>query len=292
MMEMRERAWAKLNLTLDVTGRLDGGYHAMEMIMQTCSVYDGVYIAAHPGTGAVTVRTNRRYLPVDGDNIAGKAVRAFFAAAGTEKAWDVEVRLEKRIPVCAGLGGGSADAAAVLRGMNRLFKTGLDAAALEEIGGRIGADVPFCIRGGTALARGRGEVLTPLTPLAPCGFVLCKPKMSISTPELFARIDCGRIRCRPDTAAAVSALETGNVPELARRMYNVFEDVLGRRAAAIAEIKSALYDAGALGAVMSGTGSAVFGVFSDRAQARRAQAQLAGRYAFCAAAEPVGTAEI
>ena len=289
--QILEYAWAKLNLTLDVTGKLENGYHAMCMLMQTCSLCDDVHIAVQPGTGRVTARTNRNYLPNHEDNIAGKAARAFMTWTDISN-WDVDVSLVKRIPVCAGLGGGSADAAAVLRGLNALFETGLRAETLEEIGAQIGSDVPFCISGGTMLAQGRGEILTRLPALPPCAFVLCKPRLSISTPELFARIDCGRIRCRPDTDAAVAALVAQDVRGIACRMYNVFEDVLGNRAQPIAEMKSALYDCGALGAVMSGTGSAVFGLFATRSDAQVAAEKLAGRFAFSTAADPVSAIEI
>ena len=286
--ERMEHAWAKLNITLDVTGKMDNGYHALKMIMQTCSLCDDVHIAVEPGAGLVTVRTNRQYLPKNEDNIAGKAARAFLSWMDLD-GWDVQISLTKRIPVCAGLGGGSADAAAVLRGLNALFEAGLDARTLEKIGAQVGSDVPFCIAGGTALAQGRGEVLTPLAPMPPCVFVLCKPKMSISTPELFARIDCGHVRCRPDTDAAIAALAAQDIRGLACRMYNVFEDVLGNRTQPIVEMKNALYDCGALGAVMSGTGSAVFGLFEHQSHAKTAVEKLAGRFAFCTAAWPVGT---
>ncbi len=291
MRKIQEHAWAKLNLTLDVTGRMDSGYHAMEMIMQTCSLCDDVVLAAQPGAGAVTVRTDRSFLPRDEENIAGKAIRAFLTQTGIS-GWDVDVALTKRIPVCAGLGGGSADAAAVLRGLNALFETGLPAGTLCEIGGQVGSDVPFCVAGGTALACGRGEILTMLPPLPSCAFVVCKPEMSISTPELFARIDCGKIRCRPDTAAAAAALAAGDLRGIVCRMYNVFEDVLGKRAGPIAEMRNALYDCGAIGTVMSGTGSAVFGVFPDMPAAQAAVRRLAGRFDFCTAAEPVGALQI
>src|SRR5699024_5645168 len=184
--------------------------------------------------------------------------------------------------------GGSADAAAVLRGLNQLAGLHLPPERLEEIGAKVGSDVPYCVRGGTALAEGRGEVLTDLPPLPSCHVVLCKPAFSVPTPELFARLDGVRIRRRPDTAGLLSALAAGDLAGVARRMYNVFEDALPpRRAAEIQRLKTELIQQGALGACMSGTGSALFGLFSDGETARRALAALALLCPTCFLARPV-----
>ena len=277
-------AWAKLNLSLDVLGKLAGGYHEMKMVMQTASLRDDIRIELTDG--GITVESNYGFLPRDGSNIAAKAAAAFFAAAQMPDA-GARITLHKRIPVGAGLGGGSADAAAVLRGLNTLCGAGMDAATLETLGGTLGSDVPFCIRGGTALAVGRGERLLPAPEMPGCGIVICKPRFSIRTPELFGRIDGRRSRIHPDTDGLLDAMAAGDVPGLARRMYNVFEDVLPRRCSEIGVIKSALLDAGALGAVMSGTGSAVFGVFPDTEAAGRAAAALRERWRECHAAAPV-----
>ena len=285
MNEIEVKAWAKLNLSLDVLGKLDNGYHAMKMVMQTASLSDDVRIEL-TDDGAVQVRSNYSFLPKDGGNIAAKAAEAFFRAAGASGA-GARITLQKRIPVGAGLGGGSADAAAVLRGLNALCGAGLDAAALEEIGASLGSDVPFCIRGGTRLAVGRGERLLPAPEMPACGLVICKPRFSIRTPELFAQIDGRRSRVRPDTDGLLAAMAAGDTEGMARRMYNVFEDVLPRRCSEIGAIKSALLDLGALGAVMSGTGSAVFGVFPETEAAERAAAALRESYRECFAAEPV-----
>ena len=191
----------------------------------------------------------------------------------------LSIELDKSIPVCAGLAGGSADAAAVLRGLNRLLGLGLPPERLEAIGARVGSDVPYCVRGGTALAEGRGEVLTTLPALPDCHVVLCKPAFSVPTPELFARLDGCRIRRRPDTAGLLAALAAGDLAGVARRMYNVFEDVLPeRRGAEVQRIKNALVQQGALGASMSGTGSTVFGLFDREEAARRAYELLQESY--------------
>ena len=289
MNEIEVKACAKLNLSLDVLGKLGNGYHEMKTVMQTCSLSDDVCIALCGG--GVTVQSNFAFLPKDGRNIAAKAAAAFFVAAGMENA-GAKITLRKRIPVGAGLGGGSADAAAVLRGLNALCGTNLDDAALEALGGQLGSDVPFCVRGGTRLATGRGEKLLPAPALPDCGIVVCKPRFSIRTPELFAKIDGRRSRIHPDTDGLLAAMAAGDVEGAARRMYNVFEDVLPRRCSEIAVIKSALLDAGALGAVMSGTGSAVFGLFADGAAAEGAAAALRARWKECFAARPVGTLEL
>ena len=280
------RACAKLNLTLDVLGRRPDGYHDMRMVMQTVSLCDHLLIEY--GTGApVRVSSNLDYLPTGGSNLAAAAALRLCEAVG--RTCGVSIAIQKGIPVCAGLAGGSADAAAVLRGLNQLLDLGLSWEDLAEIGQRIGSDVPYCVLGGTALAEGRGERLTPLPPLPHCWAVLCKPYFSISTPELFGRIDSVHIRCRPDTDGVLAALEQGDLIGVARRMYNVFEDVLPeRRGAEVAEIKNLLIQQGALGASMSGTGPTVFGLFSDRTQARDAFRILREHYRETYLTETVG----
>ena len=285
MNEIEVRAYAKLNLSLDVLGKLPGGYHEMKMVMQTVSLSDNIRITLN-GSGTVTARTNFGFLPRDDRNIAVRAAHAFFDAAGMA-GQGVELHLKKRIPVGAGLGGGSTDAAAVLRGLNELTGAGLSAQALEELGGTLGSDVPFCVRGGTMLASGRGELLSPAPEMPECGIVICKPRFSIRTPELFARIDGRRSRIHPDTEGLMAAMAAGDAEGMARRMYNVFEDVLPRNCSEIGTIKHALLDCGALGAMMTGTGSAVFGVFPDAPSADAAAAELKKSYRECFAAVPV-----
>ena len=285
MNSIEVRAYAKLNLSLDVLGRLPGGYHEMKMVMQTASLCDDIRITLND-SGEITARTNFGFLPKDERNIAVKAAQAFFAAAGMT-GQGAELHLHKRIPVGAGLGGGSTDAAAVLRGLNVLTGAGFSAEALEALGGGLGSDVPFCIRGGTKLAVNRGEQLLDAPEMPDCGILICKPRFSIRTPELFSKIDGRRSRIHPDTDGLLSAMAAGDTEGMARRMYNVFEDVLPRSCSEVGAIKHALLDAGALGAVMTGTGSAVFGVFSDRESAAAAAAELGKSYRECFAAEPV-----
>ena len=289
-MRVQEYAYAKLNLTLDVTAKRDDGYHDMLMVMQTVSITDSV-VLEQTGEKGIHAACNFRYIPTDERNLAVRAAGAFLDTIGEEKD-GILIRMDKTIPVGAGMAGGSADAAAVLRGMNRLYGSCMNRRDLEKLGERIGSDVAFCIAGGTSLARGRGEVLEDLTPMPDCAIVVCKPGFSISTPELFRKLDQIGLRTHPDTAGMLSALESGNLKEISMRMFNVFEEVEDRRMRSETEIKHVLLDYGALGAVMTGTGSAVFGVFSDETAAETCAAHLRSEHKFCRVARPTGRLEL
>lgn len=282
------RAYAKLNLSLDVLGRRPDGYHDMRMVMQTVGLTDTLRLET--GTGRpLSMESSLGFLPADEHNLAAAAALRLCREVGADPS-GLSIRLDKTIPVCAGLAGGSADAAAVLRGLNGLMGLGLTGERLEEIGALVGSDVPYCVRGGTALAEGRGELLTDLSPLPPCWVVLCKPAFSVSTPELFRTLDGCRIRRRPDTAGLLAALEEGDLTGVARRMYNVFEDALPpRRSQEIEAIKLTLIHHGALGASMSGTGPTVFGLFDRQEGARRAFGALREQYRETFLTETVGT---
>lgn len=285
-MTVQEYAYAKLNLTLDVTAKRDDGYHDMVMVMQTVSVRDSIVLEEIPGKN-FQVRCNYPYVPTDERNLAVRAAKAFLNEIGAgEKG--ILIRMDKEIPVGAGMAGGSADAAAVLRGMNRLFNNRMSRRELEKLAEQVGSDVPFCVAGGTALARGRGEVLEDLPPMPDCSIVICKPGFSISTPELFRKLDQVGLRRHPDTDGMLRALEDADLREIAMRMYNVFEEVDDRRMRNEAEIKSVMLDYGALGAVMTGTGSAVFGVFSEEDAATQCAKILGKEHRFCRVAQPVG----
>ena len=279
MDSIREKAWAKLNISLDVTERRSDGYHDMCMVMQTVSIFDELELCLND-TGRVQVKSNFSFIPADERNLAAKAALCFFEAVGLQ-GQGLLVTLRKSIPVGAGMAGGSADAAAVLRALNRLLDNPLTAAELETLSAKVGSDVPFCVRGGTVLATGRGEKLESLPALPKCKFVVCKPEFSISTPELFRKLDQTGLRCHPDTAGIVAALEAGELEPIARRMYNVFEEVDDRRLRTVKEIKGTLLDCGALGAIMTGTGSAVFGVFRPDADCTKAVSALRRDYGFC-----------
>ena len=266
-------ACAKLNLTLDVLGRRPDGYHDLCMVMQTVDLADRVRLEI--GTGRpLQMSSNLGFLPCNEKNLAAAAALRLLEAVQTN-CGGLSITLDKSIPVCAGLAGGSSDAAAVLRGLNELLGLGLGRDQLETIGALVGSDVPYCVRGGTVLAEGRGERLTDLPALPCCHAVLCKPAFSVSTPDLFGKIDAARIRHRPDTAGMLAALKAGDLSGAARRMYNVFEYVLPpRRAGEVAGIKRTLIQCGALGASMSGTGPTVFGLFDDVKAARNAWTEL------------------
>ena len=283
MTTITEKAYAKLNLSLDILSRRDDGYHEMRMVMQSISLADEVTITRREA--GVSVSTNLKYLPCDDRNIAGRAARIFFSRTGIAGGADIVIK--KRVPVCSGMAGGSSDAAAVLRGLCRLYGAPLSGDELRDMGRELGSDVPFCVEGGTVLATGRGDVLEELTPLPDCTLTICKPYFSISTPELFSRIRCERIRCRPDTDGLLAALENGDLKNIARRMYNVFEDVLPRNASDIGVIKQTLMEHDALGAIMTGTGSAVFGLFADPEYAMAARADLRETFDDCFLAFPV-----
>lgn len=285
-MENYERAYAKLNLTLDVLGQRGDGYHEMRMIMLSVSLYDEIGIRLIPG-GRISARSNLRYLPDDERNISCRAAKLFFERAGMED-MGAEILHRKRIPVCAGLAGGSTDGAAVLRSLNRVCGRRFSPSELEEMARGLGSDVAFCVRGGTQEATGRGDELSPLPDMPRCFVVIAKPSFSIKTPELFAKIDSRRSPAHPDTDGTVAALHAGDLGGVARRMYNVFEDVLPQKYSGIADLKRRLYDLGALGACMTGTGSAVFGIFETKEQALLAREALRKSCAAVFYAAPTG----
>lgn len=277
MDEFTIQAPAKLNLTLDVLGRREDGYHDLKMVMQSITLADRLTLRPGRAPG-IQVSSSFHFLPTGEKNLAGKAAVCFYQALG-RPARDLDISITKHVPVCAGMAGGSSDAAAVLRALNRLEGDPFSPEELAHVGEAVGSDVPYCVLGCTALAQGRGEVLTPLSPLPHCWVVACKPDFPVSTPELFARIDSCRIRRRPDADGLMAALEQGDLMEVARRMYNVFEDVLPeRQLARVADIKNTLIQQGALGANMSGTGPTAFGLFSSQSQAQAAYDALKQRY--------------
>ncbi|MBR4578980.1 MAG: 4-(cytidine 5'-diphospho)-2-C-methyl-D-erythritol kinase [Oscillospiraceae bacterium] len=279
-----QTARAKLNYALDVLASREDGYHDLCMVMGSVELGDTVTVSLRTD-GAILAESNFPWVPKDERNLGVKAAKAFFAALGDTKT-GAEIHLHKIVPVGAGMAGGSADAAAVLRALNTLTGAGLGSEELRRIGLAVGSDVPYCITGGMALAEGRGEQLTPLPDLPPCWIVIAKPGFSISTGELFRQIDSRIIRTRPDTAGMLSAIRQGDLGGVARRMYNVFEDALPRRSREIFSIRGELLSHGALGAVMTGTGSAVFGVFDEENAAKKAREALSGQYRACFLTRP------
>ena len=264
----RREAPAKINLALDILGKRPDGYHALCSIMQTVSLCDTVELA-EGGEGFTLSMAG--FTPPEGrKTLEQRAAEAFFARLGRAMP-PLTVRIAKRTPAYAGLGGGSADVAALLRLLRDRYAPKMEDATLESIGAEVGSDMPFCLRGGTALAEGRGEILTDLPPLPDCWIVLCKPPFPIPTPMLFARADSVAIRHRPDIPGMRKALENGDLEGVAGRLGNVFEEVLPPECGAVFAIRDALLAAGALGAGMSGSGPTVFGIFREEGLARAAQ---------------------
>ena len=258
MTTLYEGAFAKLNLTLDVLGKRADGYHDLQSVMQTISIRDDVEIDV--GTGKPwRLLCSAEGIPTDERNLAWKAAKIYCDAMGKDPE-GLEIRIVKRIPAGAGLGGGSADAAAVLRALNRHYGEALSVLALAELGAQVGSDVPFCVVGGTAMVEGRGERLRKLPDLPDCIFVVCKPDFSVSTPELYEKIDTVAIPHRPDNQAMESALLAGDLGKVAQNVYNVFDPVVTSEHLELNYIKSICNSYGALTEQMTGSGSAVFAI--------------------------------
>ena len=273
---LRERAYGKLNLTLDILRRREDGYHDLRMVMQSVELFDEISIDFNKGEG-VSLHTSAGFIPRDENNTAVKAAELFRGETGAVPG-GITIHMDKRLPVCAGMAGGSSDGAAVLRALRRRFAPELPAQRLEEMALRIGSDAPYCLRGNTALAEGRGERLTDLPALPDCWILVCKPDCPISTPELFGLVRARRLRLHPDTAGMVAALETGDLEGVCHRVYNVFEDCLPRKYRRVAEIKRKLLSMDAMCAAMTGTGPTVFAIFREREKGEAARAVLAGEY--------------
>ncbi len=255
---------AKINLTLDVVGKRENGYHDLQMIMQSISLYDTLYIRKIKSSG-IRLSSNYAWLPTNEKNIAYRAAQLFFEETGIQGG--VAIEITKRIPVGAGLAGGSTDAATTLVGLNKLYATKLSKERLMEMGLKLGADVPFCISKGTVLAEGIGEELTPLTPMPPAHLIIVKPPFSVSTVTVYKNLDLSKLKEHPDTPQMIKAIEEGDIKAIASKMVNVLETVTIPMHPVIGEIKDRLMEEGALGAMMSGSGSAVFGIYETKEQA-------------------------
>ncbi len=261
MTTLYEGAYAKVNLTLDVLGKREDGYHDLKSIMQTLSIRDDIEIDV--GTGKPwRLICDKEGIPCDESNLAWKAARVYCDALGYDPD-GIEIRITKRIPSQAGLGGGSADAAAVLRALNRHYGSPLSIGALAELGAQIGSDVPFCVVCGTCMCEGRGEKLRRLPDMPECIFVVVKPAFSVSTPELYNKIDSVAIAKRPDQAAVESGLLNGDLLKVANNLCNVFDSVVTQDNPELNYIKSVMHQYGAVGYQMTGSGSAVYAIVSQ-----------------------------
>ncbi len=267
MDEISLKALAKINLGLDVLGKREDGYHDVRMIMQTIHLYDRVEIRKTKSP-AIRVETNLYYLPINEDNLVYKAAKLMKDEFRLKEG--VHIVLQKYIPVAAGLAGGSSDAAAVLVGMNRIFQLGLKQDKLMKLGLKLGADVPFCIMRGTALAEGIGEVLTPLPPMPKCPVLIAKPPISVSTKSVYDNLRLTENTKHPNIDAIAEAIKKKNLKDVAANMGNILETVTIPRNPVIEEIKKVMKANGALSAMMSGSGPTVFGLFQSEKDIRRA----------------------
>lgn len=261
MITLYEGAFAKVNLTLDVLGKRPDGYHDLKSVMQTISIRDDIEIdldTGKPWSLSCTVEG----VPCDERNLAWKAAEVFFDALKLDPN-GLEIRITKRIPMQAGLGGGSADAGAVLRALNKHYNNPLSILALAELGAKVGSDVPFCTLCGTAMVEGRGERIRKLPDMPDCCFVVCKPQFSSSTPELYKKLDATEIAKRPDNQAMESALIAGDLGKVAEHIYNVFDPIVTQDHLELNYIKSIFNSYGSVAQQMTGSGSAVYAIVPD-----------------------------
>lgn len=265
-MKVTYDAAAKINLMLDILARLDNGYHSLFMLMQSVDLYDTVTVETDD-SGSISITSDEEGIPCDKRNIAYKAADAFFKYTGIKNK-GIKIHLEKRIPFEAGMAGGSADGAAVIAALNDIYETDLSQQELCRIGLKVGADVPFCLTGGTCLAQNVGEILSPLPALDECYIVLAKPEKGVSTKEAFAAFDTATNIRHLDTCGMLYAASQGDLKEICKRTKNVFEQLI--EVPERVPVKSTLNRHGALAACMSGSGPTVYGIFDDESKAQSA----------------------
>ncbi len=274
-----KKAYAKVNLGLDVIRRREDGYHEVRMIMQTVDICDVLTFTRQERPGIV-VTTDKEELPGDESNLIYKAARLVTETCSVREG--IKIELQKRIPMAAGMAGGSTDAAAVFHGMNEMFGLGMDEDEMCALGVKIGADIPYCVRGGTALAEGIGEILTKLPDAPACVVLVAKPDIDVSTKYVYENLHAESLEYHPDIDGMRAAIEEGDLRGMAERMGNVLETVTVNAYPVIREIKEVMKKSGAWNALMSGSGPTVFGIFGEEEKARKAyneiaQANLAGQ---------------
>ena len=272
MDKVNERAYGKINLSLDVLGRRANGYHDVSMVMQTVDLYDVITLRKLSYRDGIILTTDVDNIPLDEGNIVYKAIKLVKEEYGIDIG--VSADIKKRLPVAAGMGGGSADSAAALRGMNTLFELGLKSERLEELGVRLGADVPFLIKGGIALAEGIGEKLTALPDFPECSLVIVKPNVSVSTKEVYEAFDSLTEVVHPNIKKLTDSLGKEDLRYIVKLLGNVLEDVTIKRHGIIDEIKKLLVENGAVFSMMTGSGPTVFGIFENEEKAVMAGKRL------------------
>lgn len=267
MNEVRLKARAKINISLDVIRKREDGYHDLSMIMQTVNLFDKVNMRKTKQPG-IRIKTNLPFLPVDERNLVYKVLAYMMETYSIE--CGIFVDLFKVIPIAAGLAGGSADAAAAIKGMNTLFDLSLSQQEMCAIGKRFGADIPYCLTEGTVLAEGIGDVMTLLADFPPCHVVIAKPNVSVSTAFVYGNLRVDAIERHPNTGRIIQAVEEGDLPTICENLENVLEQVTVKAYPEIQKLKGDLVNLGAMGALMSGSGSAVFALFDTKESAQRA----------------------
>ena len=267
---LTRKAYAKINLGLDVVRRLPNGYHEVRMIMQNVGIYD--VLIFEKAEAGITLQVDHQELPADGSNLIWKAAKLLLDTAGIQGG--VRITLEKHIPIAAGMAGGSTDAAAAFLGINELYEIGYDIEQLKALGVKIGADVPYCIQGGTALAEGIGEILSELPAPPACYLVIAKPDINVSTKFVYENLRANELTYHPDIDGMIKALEMGDLKGITDRLGNVLETVTVPAYPIIEEIKTVMRREGAEEALMSGSGPTVFGIFTDRHKAKLAQTKI------------------
>ena len=273
---MELKATAKINLGLDVLRKREDGYHDLRMVMQMTGMFDRISMFPRAGRPGISFRTNLPYIPANENNLAYRAAKILMDEF--EVSDGLSINLQKFIPVAAGLAGGSTDAAAVLIGTNKLFHLGLSLEELMVRGKKLGADVPYCLLGGTALAEGIGEVLTPLPDMPSCSILLAKPPVSVSTKEVYGALRADEIEVHPDIDGMVEALKAGDLRGVCDRCANVLEDVTAPSRPIIGEMERDMKKMGALCSIMSGSGPTVFGIFDDESSARKCRNHMRDKY--------------
>lgn len=271
---MQIKAYAKINLSLDVVGKREDGYHLLRMIMQSIDIYDLIKITK--SSEGISISCDKPYVPVDERNLAYKAARLFLDHYNINQG--VTIDIKKNIPVAAGLAGGSTDAASVLKCMRALFKPDISIDELKVLGLKIGADVPYCIGGGTAVCEGIGEICTTLKPFRNKILVVVKPGFGVSTKEVYAKLDINKINKHPNTEGLIEAIEKDDLRYVCRHMKNVLENVTLKNHLVLRNIKGDMLRMGAYGTMMSGSGPTIFAFFTDMLSAQKCYDKMKLRF--------------